>query len=79
MVVLIEKLTSKLTRLTTFSKEQWCIQEFRFRESIALDQIGLKNVEDMQEAIGLIVQKNTFFKEYRSSANVNDVIIEILN
>jgi len=75
MKAIIEKLTDKLTRITLLSQNQWKNQEFRFRSAIESNRIKVLDVNSKEEALEYGHQR-TLFREYISSSNTNDVIIE---
>lgn len=77
MVAIIEKITTKFTRLTCLSDDAWTVQKGRFSVLLETKKIQIKEVNDFDEAKSLVVPTRHPFKEYVSSTNKFDLIIEI--
>lgn len=75
MKTIIEKLTDKMTRITLVPENQWKNQEFRFRPAIESNHIKVFDVNSREEALEY-GHLRTLFREYISSTNPNDIIIE---
>lgn len=79
MIVLIEKLTNKLTRLTCFTDNEWLVHKSRFKQRIDSSLIRIEQIDNKDEAKWLILNKTTLFKEYISNTNDKDSIIELIS
>lgn len=79
MIVLIERLTVRLTRLTCFRDNEWQVHKSRFSQQINSDLIRIEQIDTKEDAKWLIVQRGAPFKEYISSTNDNDLIIELIS
>ncbi len=78
MVAIIEKTTTKLTRLTCLNDDDWSVQKSRFSVLLETGKIQIHLVNDFDDAKGLVIPHRLAFKEYVSSSNKFDLIIEIV-
>lgn len=79
IIAIFEKLTDKLTRLTCFTESEWQSQRYRFTQLINNRPIRIEHLSTKEDAKSLIISEiGSPFKEYISTTNINELIIEQL-
>lgn len=77
MIAIIEKISPKLTRLTCLNNSEWILQKNKLSALQKAEKIQIIEVDDFDQAKALVASRRPLFKEYISSTNKFDLIIEI--